>query len=310
MFGDLKLWPERASTFATQVDLLFGLLIALSVLFAGLIFGLILVFVVRYRRRSDDERPTPILGSLRLELAWSLIPLFLALGVFGWGAYLYFTMFRPPPGAMEIYVVGKQWMWRLQHPEGKGEINELHVPVGQPVRLTMTSEDVIHSFYIPSFRLKMDVVPGRYTTAWFEATKTGEYHLFCAEYCGTQHSGMRGKVVVMEPSDYEAWLSGGVPGEPMAVRGERRFQEMACATCHRDDSKGRGPVLEGLFGHRVALQRGGTVVADAGYIRESILEPRSKLVAGYQPLMPTYAGQIGERGILELIEYIKSLERK
>ena len=300
MFKDFALMPERASTFAEQVDLLYLFLVTLTVIFAGLIFVLITVFTIRYRRRSEDERPRAILGDLRLELLWTAIPLVLVLIVFGWSTRLYFTMYRPPSDALEIYVVGKQWMWKLQHPEGKGEINELHVPVGHPVRLTMTSEDVIHSFYVPAFRIKMDVLPGRYTTVWFEATKTGEYHLFCAEYCGTQHSGMRGRVVVMEPDDYQAWLTGGADDEPMSVRGERRFQQMACATCHRPDSQGRGPVLDGLFGKQAALQTGEAVVADEGYIRESILNPRAKMAVCLTPGFGSESRSVIPRGNFSL----------
>lgn len=308
MWEDFALLPERASTFAQQVDVLYFALVGLSAFFSGAVFLLILVFAIRYRRRSDGEQPGEIEGNLKLELAWSLIPLGLAMGIFVWATDLYFSIYRPPAEAMEIYVVGKQWMWKLQQPEGKGEINELHVPVGQPVRLTMTSEDVIHSFYIPAFRMKRDVLPGRYTTAWFEATRPGTYHLFCAEYCGTEHSGMIGRVVVMEPADYEAWLSGGAGGESMAVAGERLFQQTGCVTCHREDAEGRGPVLDGLFGKPVALQSGETVVADEGYLRESIVNPNAKLVAGYKPLMPTYQGQLSEEGILQIVEYIKSLK--
>ncbi|MDA0746756.1 MAG: cytochrome c oxidase subunit II [bacterium] len=309
MWDDFSLFPEQASTFAAKVDLLYFALVGLSVFFAGLIFLLVLIFAIRYRRKSDSEQPRAIHGDLRLELAWSLIPLVLSMGVFVWAAQLYFSMSIPPSNAMEIYVVGKQWMWKLQHPEGKSEINELHVPVGQAVRLTMTSEDVIHSFYIPAFRVKQDVLPGRYTSVWFEATKPGEYHLFCAEYCGNEHSRMIGRVVVMEPVEYEAWLSGGVGGESMAVAGERLFQQTGCVTCHRPDSQGRGPVLDGLFGHSVKLKNGQTVLADEAYLRESILTPNAKMVDGYKALMPTYQGQLSEAGILQIIEYIKSLKK-
>ncbi len=308
MWTDFPLFPDQASTFAGELDTLYLFLVGLSCLFAGLIFLLILIFAIRFRRRSEDERPRAILGDLRLELLWSVIPLGLALGVFAWAADLYFTMYSPPPEAMEVFVVGKQWMWKLQHPEGNREINELHVPVGQPVRLTMTSEDVIHSFFIPAFRIKMDVVPGRYTTAWFEATRAGEYHLFCAEYCGTKHSRMIGRVVVMNPADYETWLSGGRKGESLEVSGERLFQELGCATCHKPDSKERGPVLDGLFGKSVKLKSGESVIADETYIRESILKPKTKMLEGYKPLMPTFEGQISEEGILQLIAYVKSLE--
>jgi cytochrome c oxidase subunit 2 len=234
--------------------------------------------------------------------------------MFAWGASLYFRFSTAPSHALSLYVVGKQWMWKIQHPEGRREINELHVPVGQPVKLTMTSEDVIHSFFVPAFRMKMDVVPGRYTTTWFEATKAGEYHLFCTEYCGTEHSRMIGRVVVMEPVEYEQWLSGGngaarAPGEAPEVAGARLFQEQRCMTCHGGPIGGMvlGPPLAGLFGTPVKLRNGETVIADESYIRESILNPTAKLVAGYQPLMPTYQGQISEEGVLQLIAYIRSL---
>lgn len=293
---------------AHEVDALFFTLVALSVFFAGLIFLLILVFAIRFHRRSEDEQPKPILGDIRLELTWSLIPAVLALGVFVWSTMLFFKIQTPPKDALEVYVVAKQWMWKLQHPSGKREINSLHVPVGQPVRLTMTSEDVIHDFFVPAFRLKMDVLPGRYTSMWFEATKPGTYHLFCAEYCGTEHSKMIGSVVAMDAADYEAWLQGGQRGETMVQAGERLFQQYACHTCHKPKSEGRGPVLDGLYGSRVTLQSGARVTADASYLRESIVNPNAKMLVGYKPLMPTFAGQIGEEGILQLIAYIKSLE--
>lgn len=308
MWSEFSLMPEQASTIAHEVDALFFTLVALSVFFAGLVFLLILVFAIRFHRRSEDEQPKPILGDIRLELAWSIIPAILALGVFVWSTQLFFKLSTPPKDALEIFVVGKQWMWKLQHPSGKREINSLHIPVDQKVRLTMTSEDVIHDFFVPAFRMKMDVLPGRYTTTWFEATKPGTYHLFCAEYCGTEHSKMIGKVVVMEPADYEAWLEGGVRGETMVQAGERLFQQYACHTCHKPNSGGRGPVLNGLFGSQVALQGGGRVLADEAYLRESIVNPNAKMIEGYQALMPTFAGQIGEEGILQLIAYIKSLE--
>jgi len=215
---------------------------------------------------------------------------------------------RVPPGAMEVYVVGKRWMWKTQHMTGQREINELHVPIGIPVKLTMTSEDVIHSFFIPAFRVKQDAVPGRYTTAWFEATKAGEYHLFCAEYCGTKHSQMIGSIKVMEPGAFQTWLAGGTAGSP-AQEGEKLFQSLACITCHRADSQGRGPRLEGLFGKTVRLTGGATVVADADYIRESILNPTAKVVDGYQPIMPTFQGLVSEEGVMQLIAYIQSLQQ-
>jgi cytochrome c oxidase subunit 2 len=308
MWSEFSLMPEQASTMAHEVDALFFTLVALSVFFAGLIFLLILVFAIRYHRRSDDEQPKPILGDIRLELAWSLIPAALALGVFVWSTVLFFKIQTPPKDALEVYVVAKQWMWKLQHPSGKREINSLHIPLNQPVRLTMTSEDVIHDFFVPAFRVKMDVLPGKYTSMWFEATKPGTYHLFCAEYCGTEHSKMIGSVVAMDPADYEAWLEGGQRGETMAQAGERLFHQYACQTCHKPNSEGRGPILDGLYGSRVSLQSGAKVVADESYLRESIVNPNAKMLVGYKPLMPTFAGQIGEEGILQLIAYIKSLE--
>jgi cytochrome c oxidase subunit 2 len=298
--------PE-ASQHAARVDALFTFLTAVSIFFIGLIFLLLLCFAIRYRRRSDGEQPRPIVGDLRLELLWTLIPLGLTMVMFVWGASLYFTTFDPPEDALEINVVGKQWMWKIQHPTGQREINTLHVPMGRPVKLVMASEDVIHSFYVPVFRIKMDVVPGRYTSTWFEATKPGSYHLFCAEYCGTGHAGMLGEVTVMTPDEYEQWLSGGVMGESPVAAGERLFQQLGCATCHRPDGTGRGPSLLGVFGQNVQLQSGETVVADAAYVRESVLNPTAKVVSGYRPVMPTFQGQISEDGLLQIIAYIRSL---
>ncbi len=304
------LFPEQASTVAGQVDALYFFLVAVSVFFSVLIFVLLIYFAVKYRRRSDAEWPRPIVGDLRLELLWTLIPLGITMVMFIWGASLYVTMFRPPAEALEISVIGKQWMWKFQHPGGQREINALHVPTGRPVKLTMTSEDVIHSFFVPAFRTKMDVLPGRYTTTWFEATKIGQYHSFCAEYCGTQHAGMIGQVVVLPPAQYEKWLAGGGPAESPTVTGAKLFQTLGCGACHRADTKARGPSLDNLFGTRVRMRDGTTVIADEGYLRESILSPNARIVAGYQPVMPTFRGQIGEEGIFQIIAYIKSLVRE
>lgn len=294
---------------ARNVDALYYFLVTVSAFFAILIAILVIYFAVKYRRRSDDERPQPVAGSIKLELAWTIIPLGIAMVMFFWGAALFFALSRPPEGAMEIYAVGKQWMWKFQHLDGQSEINELHVPVGRPVRLTMASEDVIHSFFVPAFRVKSDVLPGRLTTAWFEATRPGRYHLFCAEYCGTKHSGMIGWVIAMDPVEYQAWLGGGAATGSLADAGQRLFQQHACNTCHRPDSLARGPNLEGLFGKPVNLAAGQTVIADESYLRESIVAPNAKLVEGFQPLMPTYQGLISEEGILQLIAYIKSLSK-
>lgn len=308
MQTDFPLFPDQASSFAFHVDALYFGILALCVFFALIVVILVVIFAIKYQRKSDDEVPRQIAGHLGLEIFWTAIPAVLALGVFVWATVLYFHLITPPPNAMEIYVVGKQWMWKLQHPEGKKEINELHVPLGESVRLTMTAEDVLHSFYIPAFRVKKDVVPGRYTNLWFKATQVGSYHLFCAEFCGTEHSRMIGTVHVLEPQDYEAWLTGGTANEPMEVAGERLFEQYACHTCHKMDGTGRGPSLTGLFGKTVALEGGGTALVDEAYIRESILNPSAKIMAGYKPIMPTFKGQISEEGIIQIIAYIKSLK--
>jgi cytochrome c oxidase subunit 2 len=303
----LSLFPVQASNFAPDVDNLLYYLLAVSVFFTVLIFGAIFVFAIRYRRRSETELPRAGHTGLALEIVWSVIPFGLTMIMFGWGAKVFFSESRPPDNAMQIYVVGKQWMWKMQHMEGQREINELHVPVGRPVRLTMTSEDVIHSFYVPAFRTKEDVVPGRYSTTWWTPTKPGKYHLFCAEYCGTNHSRMIGWIYVMPPQDYQAWLNGGRAFGSLSDNGEKLFQDLACGNCHKADGSGRCPSLVGLFGREVQLADGRVIKADEGYIRESILQPNAKIVAGFQPVMPTFQGLVTEEGVLELVEYIKSL---
>jgi len=305
--GLLRLFPVQASTFAPDVDHLLYFLLAVAVFFSLAIFCSIFYFAIRYRRRSENELPRAIHGGMALEILWSVIPFGLTMVMFTWGASIYFNESRPPDNALDIYVVGKQWMWKLEHLEGQREINELHIPVGRAVRLTMTSEDVIHSFFVPAFRTKQDAVPGRYTTTWFKPTKAGKYHLFCAEYCGTNHSRMGGWVYVMEPRDYEAWLSGGTSGGSLAENGQKLFDELACGNCHKPDGSGRCPSLTGLFGKTVQLVGGATVQADEAYIRESILQPQAKIVAGYGPIMPTFQGLVTEEGVMQLIEYIKSL---
>jgi len=295
---------------APRVDALFYFLVGVSIFFASLIALLIIAFVVKYRRRSDSEQPQAIPGNLRLEMLWTLIPLGLTMVMFVWGAKLFFVIYHPPINSLEITVVAKQWMWKVQHPEGRLEIDELHIPAGRPIKLTMTSQDVIHDFFVPAFRVKRDVLPGRYTTVWFEATKAGEFHLFCSQYCGTQHSGMVGRIVVMEPARYQAWLSGNATGVSMASAGEGLFKSMGCVTCHLSNDTGRGPSLVGLFGKTVQLAGGTAVTADENYIRESILNPQAKLVVGYPPIMPTFKGLISEDGILQMIAYIKSLKRE
>lgn len=304
------LFPEQASTMAGRVDALFYFLIAVSVFFATLIFVLIVVFAIKYRRRNEDDRPQAIPGNLRLEILWTTIPLALTMVMFVWGAKLFFVTYYPPRDALEITVVAKQWMWKVQHPEGQSEINELHIPASRPIKLVMTSQDVIHDFFVPAFRVKKDVLPGRYTTLWFEATKPGSYRLFCAQYCGTQHSGMVGRIIVMEPTEFQTWLSGGAAGISMASAGEKLFQKLGCVTCHLSNDSGRGPSLVGVFGKKVQLEAGRSATADETYIRESILNPQAKVVAGFQPIMPTFKGLISEDGITQIIAYLKSLKRE
>lgn len=295
---------------ADRVDALTLFLVGVSGFFATLICVLIVYFAIKYRRRSDDERPPAVRSDVRLEIFWTVVPLGLTLIMFFWGADLYFTTFTPPANSLEIAVVAKQWMWKAQHPEGQQEIDELHVPTGRPVKLVLTSQDVIHDFFVPAFRVKRDVVPGRYTTVWFEANKPGEYHLFCAQYCGTQHSGMIGRIVVMTQAEYQHWLTASATGVPMATAGARLFQQLACTSCHGEAGSDRGPSLIGLYGRSVKLQSGGSVTADDGYIRESIINPQAKVVAGYRPIMPTFKGQITEDGILQIVAYVKSLSRE
>jgi len=298
-------FPEAASSIASSIDLLYLFLVGISLLMSALIFLCIFYFAIKYRRGSRADRSGIRHHSLAIELVWSGIPLLSFLVMFFWGAWLFYDAYTPPDDALQIYVVGKQWMWKIQHPEGRREINQLHVPVGQSIKLTMTSEDVIHDFFIPAFRVKKDVLPSRYTSLWFRATKTGSYHLFCAQYCGTNHSAMIGQVVVMEPAEYQMWLAGGPPAESMAQAGAKLFERYNCNTCHVGG--GRGPLLADLFGSTVQLENGQIVVVDEAYVRESILLSAAKVVAGYQPIMPAFQGQISETGVLQLIAYIQSL---
>jgi len=306
MFDNFPLWPVRASSGAGNVDALFVFLVLLAAFMCLAIFTMIVVFAIKYRRRHG-QFAEQIEGSTALEITWSVVPLGIFMVIFAWGAVIYFQERTPPRGATEVYVVAKQWMWKLEHAEGQREINELHVPVGRDIKMIMTSQDVIHSFYVPAFRIKQDVLPGRYTTAWFRATKPGVYHLFCAEYCGTQHSGMIGQVVVMEPAQYEAWLSGGATFGSLAANGASMFQQLGCPTCHRSDTQGRGPNLVGVFGKPVQLEDGRTVIADENYIRESIVSPAAKVVSGFKPIMPVFQGLVSEEQLNALVAYVKSL---
>ena len=304
----IPLVPESASTLSWKVDALYFYLSGVTLFFALLISTVLIFFVIRYRRRTPYEIPRPIAGSHKLETLWTIIPFVIAMTMFGWGAQVYFQQYRPPTNAIEVYVVGKQWMWKLQHATGQREINQLHVPGGRKIKLIMTSEDVIHDFFVPAFRTKMDVVPGKYTTLWFEATTPGTYHLFCAEYCGMNHSGMTGSIIVMEPREFDNWLSGNAGSGTPATQGQQLFQSLGCASCHGANGEGgRGPTLAGVFGTKTQLQTGESVPVDEGYVRESILNPQAKLVAGFGAIMPTFQGQISEDQLLQLVAFIKSL---
>jgi cytochrome c oxidase subunit 2 len=292
---------------APRVDALYFFLVALTAFFSLLIAGLIVTYAVKFRRKHPDSVGARIHGGTMLEITWTVIPFLITMVIFVWGASVYYAMARPPDETLNIYVVGKQWMWKFQHLDGQREINQLHVPVGRPVKLIMTSEDVIHAFFVPAFRVKADVVPGRYTQLWFEPTTPGTFRLFCAEYCGTKHSGMIGEVIVMEPNEFQVWQSASGEDLSLASAGQRLFADLACNTCHRPDTAGRGPTLQNLFGSTVELQTGERVVADEAYIRESILSPAEKVVLGHQPVMPTFQGLVSEEGLLELIEYVKTL---
>jgi cytochrome c oxidase subunit II len=307
--SQLPLYPEQASNFASSVDSLMMFLSLVSLFFTVAITAAIIYFFFKFRRKNVNEVGIPIHGNMRLEAAWIVIPFILAMTMFGWGAVIYVEYRHPPQDTLDIYIVAKQWMWKAQQPTGLREINELHVPVGRDVKLIMASEDVIHDFFVPAFRVKMDVIPGRYNTMWFRPTKVGRYHFFCSQYCGTNHALMGGWVTVMEPSDYAAWLSGslGTEADPVAL-GERLFVEKACSTCHIGSGLGRAPSLNGVYAGKVHLAGGSTVTADDAYIRESILQPNAKIVAGYQPLMPAFQGQLTEEQILALTAYIKSLQ--
>src|SRR5215211_7419751 len=299
--------PEQASTMAPKVDQLYWFIIGVTAFFGILTSVVVVYFAVKYRTDDPLAVGSPITGSIPLELAWSVIPFLISIVIFGWAAQVFFDLYRPPDHTLEIYATGKRWMWKFQHLDGKSEINQLHVPKGRPVKVTFTSEDVLHSLYFPSFRVKADAIPGRYSSVWFTPTQVGEYHIFCAEYCGTRHSGMIVRVTVMEASAYQAWLSGNTAG-PMSGRGERLFGELACNTCHREDGAGRGPALANKFGTEEQLSTGMLVRVDESYVRESILNPQAKIVAGYQPLMPTFQGLVNEESVMALVEYVKSLQ--
>jgi cytochrome c oxidase subunit II len=303
----LPLWPDQASTMASQVDALYIYMLLIAGFMTALIFVAVAVLAVKYRRRPGREAEQ-IEGSTVLEISWSVLPFFVMLTFFIGGAIIFFQERTPPANATEVYVVAKQWMWKAEHMEGQREINELHVPTGQNIKLILTSQDVIHSFYVPAFRLKQDVLPGRYTTLWFKATRPGRYHLFCAEYCGTNHSGMGGEIVVMEPQDYAVWMAGGA-NAPLQESGKIVFAQLGCTTCHRPDAQARGPNLQGIYNKPVLLEDGRTVNADDDYLRESILNPTAKIVSGFKPIMPPFQGMVSDDQLNALVAYIKSLNQ-
>ncbi len=308
IFENLPLLPDQASTMAGQVDLLTFTWVVISFISGTIVVAMLFYFMVRYRRRAINEVGGHETHAPAVEVISMAIPFVIVMVMFAWGTKVFIDMKRLPEDAVEYLAFGKQWMWKYQHPNGLREINNLTIPVHTRIKLTMTSEDVIHSVFIPAFRIKQDVIPGRYTTMWFEATKTGQFHLFCAEYCGSEHSYMRGKVTVLEKEEYEAWLRNETPNSTPASNGEDLFTSLACSTCHTGEPSGRGPSLHGLFGSQVTLASGETVTVDESYIRESIVEPRARIVSGYLPLMPTFKGQVTEEQVIDLITYIKSLE--
>lgn len=305
MLVAIQLFPDQASTLAPKVDGVYYALLAFSGFFIVLIATLVITFAIKYRRRSADEIPPGVRSPIMLEVTWVTIPLILALGIFYWGAQVYFEGSTPPADALEVYVVGKQWMWHVQHPGGQREINELHVPQGKPIKLTMISQDVIHNFAVPEFRVRQDVFPVRYSTMWFTPTKKGRFRFFCAEYCGTNHSHMVGWINVMEPAQFKTWLAE-ESDNSLSTEGGKRFLELQCITCH--NREGAAPLLEEIWHKNIPLRDGGTAYVDEQYLRESILNPDAKIVAGFENIMPSFKGQLTETELLELIVYIRSLK--
>ena len=301
------LFPKEASTIAPYADALYFFLLAMTLVGVVIVGLLVFGFSIRYRKERNPEA-TQIEGSTLLEATWTIIPLVIFLVAFVWGALLYFRIYNPPANSMNIYIVGKQWMWKAEHPGGQHEINTLHVPTGRPVQLTMISQDVFHSYSIPEFRVKREVIPGRYSTVWFNATEPGVYHLFCTQYCGTLHSGMIGTVTALSPDDYQKWTDASTSGMSLAQNGERLFASLGCNQCHTGAAGARGPNLAGLYGKKVQMEDGSTQLANEAFLRDTILNPSSHVPAGYKPIMPTYQGQISEEGLIDLVEYLKSLK--
>jgi cytochrome c oxidase subunit 2 len=304
---NIPLFPESASTFAPEVDALFAVLVAFSAGLGTLLVVLILYYAIRYRRGSPAPRVGRRARNLWLEAAWTSATLVVAFGLFAWGAHLYAERETPPANALHIVAIGKQWMWKFQHPDGQREINILHVPVGRPVLVELASQDVIHSLYIPAFRVKQDAVPGMTTNVWFEATRTGSFHLFCAEFCGTEHSAMQGRLVALSPEDYARWLDEQPPSDSPVAAGGMLYRALGCSGCHEPGGTIRAPDLHGVYGRPVALASATTVFADTRYIRDSILMPRKEIAAGYAPVMPSFDGLLDEDELMQLVAYIRSL---
>jgi cytochrome c oxidase subunit 2 len=305
MSPGFRLMPETAADTASRVDhLALGVMLLTGAVALGVLF-LLIWFSIKYRASSNADRSHVPAKGRALEIAWTVIPLLLFLGIYAWGAIDYVSLYQSPRDATPIFVVAKQWMWKAQHQNGRREVGELHLPLGRPVRMVMTSEDVIHSFFVPDFRIKQDVVPGRYTSIAFTPSRPGEYRLFCAEYCGLDHAVMGGRIVVMRQAEYARWLSEGPRQPGMAARGFALYRQYGCSGCHDPGSSVHAPELRGLLGRRVHLQDGRDVTADEAYIRDSILLPAKDVVAGYAPIMPSFAGQIGEEDILAITEYIR-----
>ncbi len=309
--------PQQASTFAVDMDNIFYALCGLTLFFTVLVLALMLFFAVRYRAGSKYSRKGAVDEHLLLELSWSVLPLFIAIGMFVWAARPFTDVYRPPTDAKEVFVIGKRWMFHLQHANGIRENNELHIPVGKPVKLTMISQDVIHGFFVPAFRVKRDILPGRYNTVWFQPTRPGRYHLFCTEYCGTNHSEMGGWIYVMDPTDYQQWVdTGGTRDtqehETLTSQGESLYTTLACGNCHANVNNVHGPTLYGLYGKLRQFKDGTSAIADDNYLRTSIINPNAQVVAGYQNIMPAYPagpeqGQLTEEQVLSLVAYIKTL---
>lgn len=303
----LSLWPDRASSYAVEVDRLLIAFTILIVLLSAPVFILITVFAIRYRRGKAADRRHAANRNIWLEASWTIIPFLLLFGFYIWSTRLYLSFRHPPPAAMKIDGVAKQWMWKFQHPEGQAEINQLHIPAGQPVQLLLASQDVVHSLFIPALRVKQDVVPGRYTSMWFAANKPGIYRLACAQFCGTDHAVMAGEVIVMKPADYAHWLEQGHVDVTLAAQGERLFRSRGCSGCHGPSATVHAPSLAGLYGRPVPLQNGDVVTADEAYLRDSIMLPQKQIAAGYPAIMPTFENILSEEDVLKLIAYIKSI---